>query len=309
MTHLNPSPPPPVRSALRPLRHGVRPAPISWSGLGWNLLAWILAAGVLAPFAWVLLASLKPDGHAWDLRDPLGRLGVDQYHKLLGWGWSASAGEGSGPGSFYLPLMNSLLVASTLAMGSIALCAGAGYAFACLQFRGKSALWALVLASLAVPLQVLLVPLFHLMAGAGLNDTLAGAVLPLLVSAFGVFLLRQAAVRMPRELIEAARLDGANEWQIFRHIAFPLLRPAVAALAIVAFLQGWNEFLWTRTVIHESRSEWTVPLYMAGQVGSYQIDYGLILAAAVVSYLPVLALFLAFQREFVSGLTAGAAKE
>lgn len=297
----------PVSGPVRRYRFGRPPRGPAWSALGWNLLAWSLALAMLTPFVWVLVASLRPDGRTWALNDTWDTLGFDQYRKLLGWGWSGSMG--GGPGSIYRPLMNSLLVAGSLALTSIALCAGAGYAFACLPFRGKRWLWALTLATLAVPLQVLLVPLFRLVSGVGLNDSLWGVVLPLTVSAFGVFFIRQAALRMPRELIEAARLDGADEWQIFCHVVFPLLRPAVAALAIVSFLQGWNEFLWSRTIINRSHGEFTVPVYMAAQTGGVQTDDGLLLAAAVVSYIPVLLLFWAFQREFISGLTAGAAKE
>jgi multiple sugar transport system permease protein len=177
-----------------------------------------------------------------------------------------------------------------------------GYALAKLQFAGKRALFVVVLATLMVPGVVTFVPLFVLTSNLGLVNSYPGLILPFLITPLGVFLMRQFISTLPDDLIEAARIDGASEWRIFLRVIMPLCGPAVATLTILTFLGSWNNFLWPLVVAQQEKT-YTLPVALAlYSTGQNSTQYGLLLAGATVVVLPVLAIFLIFQRRVIEGI-------
>ena len=186
----------------------------------------------------------------------------------------------------------------------------AGYAFARFRFPGRDALFLLVLATMMVPTQVNLVPLFGLMANLGWINTYAALILPGLVGAFGIFLMRQSFLAFPTELEDAALLDGLGPWGTFWRVALPLSAPALASLGIFTFVTAWNAFLWPLVVTH-SDALFTLPVGLAAFKSSFRevTDWGVLMAATAITIAPAVAAFLVGQRHFVQGLAAGAVKE
>lgn len=183
----------------------------------------------------------------------------------------------------------------------------AGYAFARKRAPGLRLLFSLCLATMMIPAQVTVIPLFLMVAGFGLVNTYTALIVPSLATAFGVFMMRQFISTLPASLFEAARLDGCNEWQIFTRIVLPLIRPALAVLGIFAFTSSWNDFLWPLVVCNR-RDMWTLPVGLASLQSEFNVDTSLLMAGASFAALPMIALFFALQRHFVSGLTVGAVK-
>jgi multiple sugar transport system permease protein len=184
----------------------------------------------------------------------------------------------------------------------------AGYAFAKLRFRGRSRLFALLLTTLIVPPQVTVLPLFLEIRGLGLVNSFAGVLVAGIATVFGIFLIRQFAVGIPDELLDAARLDGAGELRIYWTIVLPLLRPILVTLGVFTFLSTWNDFMWPLIVLTDE-SRYTLPLALANLSGEHVQDTELMLAGAVVTVLPVLLLFLAVQRHYIEGILMGGVKE
>jgi multiple sugar transport system permease protein len=177
-----------------------------------------------------------------------------------------------------------------------------GYALAKLDFPGKRVIFVLVLGTLMIPGVVTFVPLFVLVSNLGMVNTFPGLIFPFLAGPFGVFLMRQFILSLPDELIQAARVDGAGEFRIFRSIILPLCRPALATLGILTFLTSWNNFLWP-LVVAQSEEKYTLPVALAiYAIGENKSDYGLLMAGSVVIIVPVLAVFLMLQRHFVRGI-------
>ncbi|MFF4582517.1 carbohydrate ABC transporter permease [Streptomyces sp. NPDC001389] len=205
-------------------------------------------------------------------------------------------------------LLNSLLIATVYTVCAGAVCTLAGYGFAVYRFRGREALFGLLMLGLVVPAQVTLVPLFRMMADLGWLGTYQAVVLPNLALPFGVFLMRQSMATLPASLLDSGRLDGCGELRLFLRVALPPMRPALAALAIFLFLYQWNDFVWPLVVLRDGAS-FTLPVALASLQGLDETDYGAILAGTSVAALPMAAVFLALQRHFVSGLLAGAVKE
>jgi ABC-type glycerol-3-phosphate transport system permease component len=205
-------------------------------------------------------------------------------------------------------MLNSVFLSSTTAIAATLCCAMGGFALARYSFRGKALVTMLVLSVLIVPGTLLLAPTYQILFRMGLLDTYTAMILPAAAPAFGIFLFRQASLSaVPVQLMEAARIDGAGELRMFFSIALPLLRPMVGTFLLITFLGTWNNFLVPQVVLQQPEK---FPLATAiGQLrGVYYQDYGLIMAGTLVSVVPVLALFLMMQREFISGLTAGAVK-
>jgi multiple sugar transport system permease protein len=177
-----------------------------------------------------------------------------------------------------------------------------GYALAKLRFKGRNALFVVVMATLMIPGMVTFVPLFVLVTNAGLANSYPGLILPFLVSPFGVFLMRQFFLGLPDDLMDAGRVDGSGELGIFARIMLPLTRPALATLGILTFLGSWNNFLWP-LVIAQTEDKYTLPVALAlYSTGQNAQNYGLLMAGAVVVVLPVLVMFLAFQRHVTKGI-------
>jgi multiple sugar transport system permease protein len=247
---------------------------------------------VVTPFVWMILGSFKGEGElrqippTWWPQSPI----LDNYRELFG------------KQSFPRYFVNSTLVAVCVTVGNLLFCSMLGYALAKLDFRGKRVVFGLVMGTLMVPGMVTFVPLFVLVANLGLVDSYPGLILPFLVTPFGVFLMRQFIVTLPDDLLDAGRVDGAGELRIFRQIILPLCGPALATLGILTFLGSWNSFLWP-LVVAQTQDHYTLPVALAlFSTGQNQTNYGLLLAGATVVVLPILIVFLVFQRRFIEGI-------
>lgn len=204
-------------------------------------------------------------------------------------------------------LANSLGLALGATLLSLAFNVSAGYAFAKLRFAGRDLVWRLLLGLMLIPSQVAMIPLFLMLKEVGLVNTYAGVLIPSAASVFGIFLVRQYALSIPDELLEAARVDGASELRIFRSIVLPVLRPILVTLAIFAFLGSWNDFLWPLIVLTDDARQ-TLPVALASLAREHAGDSELMMAGAVVTIIPVLIVFLALQRYYLQGLLAGSVK-
>src|SRR5690606_7039988 len=198
-------------------------------------------------------------------------------------------------------IANSLLLAVVTTLVQLFTSATAAYAFSRLPFKGRGVVFAIYLATMMIPLQVLIVPLFVELKALGLINTYLGALLPTFASAFGIFLLRQAVNQVPRELDEAATLDGAGHFRIFASIILPNIRPALATLTVFAFMGSWNSFLWPLVVLRKPELQ-TLPVALASLQGQYTTEWDIVMAGSVVSILPMLALYLFAQRYIVQGV-------
>ncbi|HSO92239.1 MAG TPA: carbohydrate ABC transporter permease [Arthrobacter sp.] len=208
----------------------------------------------------------------------------------------------------YLLVLNSALVTGVIAVGQMVTAAMAGYAFANLKFRGRGALFAIVLATMMVPVQVTIVPVFMLIRGMGLSDTLLALILPAIPTAFGTFLMRQFFLGLPADLAEAAAIDGASPWRTFRSVYAPLAIPGMAIVGILAFNFHWNEFF-RPLIMTISEQNFTLPLGLVslqGNLGTGSIS--VVLAGVVLSMIPALVVFIFGQRALQDGLTAGTGK-
>ena len=205
--------------------------------------------------------------------------------------------------------MNSLIVAVLVTVCNLLFCSMVGYALAKLDFTGRSRVFGVVLIALMVPGNLLILPLYVLMNKLSLIDTYAGLVLPFAAGAFGVFLMRQFMQSVPDELLEAARIDGAGEWYIFFRIVLPLVRPALATLAIFTFLGSWNNFVWPLIATNDP-GKYTLPVALATFANDPNRTIaggnGMLMAGSLLVVLPVLVVFIALQRHFTQGIaTAG----
>lgn len=265
-----------------------------------------LALLTLIPFVWLLIASLKNTDDFFssmflpknDLTGEieLTRLTLANYARLF-----TELGIGRA-------LLNSVFLSSTTALLATLCSAAGGYALARLRFTGRKLITAAVLAALIVPPPLLLAPTYQLLYELGLLNTFTGLILPVIAPAFGVFLFRQATIQsVPTDLIEAARIDGCSEIAIFFTIVLPLVRPMVGAFMLITFLATWNNFVWPQVVL-QSADKFPLSVAVSQLKGVYKQDYGLLMAGTVVSILPPAMLFMLLQKEFISGLTAGAVK-
>ena len=208
---------------------------------------------------------------------------------------------------FHKHFLNSAFIAVVHTFSHLFLASLAGFAFAKYDFPLKNLLFLVLLGSMMVPLYTIFIPLFVLVIRLGLVNSYAGVIIPGVAGAFGIFFMKQSMEAVPGELLDSARIDGASEFRIYWQIALPLVRPALAVLAVLAFMGSWNDFVWPLVVLR-SRELQTLPVVMAGMVSLYRMEYGVVMAASLLSTLPILLLFLALQKQFVQGLTVGAVK-
>jgi len=258
----------------------------------------VLGAVVTAfPLLWMVSVSFMSPGEAARFPPPLlpSTPTLENYRQLFA---AQSAGR---------YLFNSTLVATLATVISLVINTLAGYAFAKLRFRWRERLFRGLLGALVIPAQVTMIPLFAMVKELGLVSTYGGVIVPYLASVFGIFLVRQYASSLPDELLEAARIDGASEARIFWSLVVPLLRPILVTLAILTFLATWNDFMWPLIVLTDQRL-YTLPVALAGMSREHVQDSELMMAGAVVTVLPVLALFLALQRHYIAGILAGSVK-
>jgi multiple sugar transport system permease protein len=251
----------------------------------------------LMPLLWMVSASLMAPGEASRLPPPLWPQAptLANYRELF-----ASVGIGR-------QFANSLAMAGGATLLSLCFNLAAGYAFAKLQFRGRERLFRTLLGALVIPAQVTMLPLFLMLERMGLVNTLPGVLIPWLAGVFGIFLVRQYALTIPDELLEAARIDGASEWRIFVDVVLPLLKPVIVTLALLSFLGAWNDFMWPLIVLSD-RDLQTLPVALAALSREHVSDTELMMAGAVVTVAPVLVLFLALQRFYIQGLMMGSVK-
>ncbi|NII11351.1 carbohydrate ABC transporter permease [Oleiagrimonas sp. C23AA] len=256
-----------------------------------------VAVIALFPLAWMLSVSFMQPGAASSLPPPLlpAHPTLANYARLFGY---------AGMGRY---LLNSLGIATGITLLSLAINLMAGYAFAKLRFAGREATFRTLLGALVIPAQVTMMPLFLMLKWMGLVNTYAGVAVPMLVSVFGIFLVRQYARGLPDELLEAARIDGASEARIFVQIVLPLLRPIVVTLAIFTFLASWNDFMWP-LIILTGQEHYTLPIALAALSREHVQDSELMMAGSVVTTMPVLVLFLVMQRYYIQGLLVGSVK-
>jgi multiple sugar transport system permease protein len=255
------------------------------------------AALTLLPLLWMLSASLMPAGEAAAFPPRLfpSEVTLDHYRDLF----------------TRLDLaryaFNSALLATTVTGLSLLLNSMAGYAFAKLRFRGRDRVFRALLAALVVPAQVAMLPLFLLLRELGVVNTYWGVILPGLASVFGIFLVRQFALAIPDELLDAARVDGASEWWIYGRVVLPLLKPILVTLALFTFMGVWNDFMWPLIVLTDQDLH-TLPVALANLLGEHAQDTELMMAGSVLTVLPVLVLFLALQRHYIEGIMLGSVK-
>jgi len=270
---------------------------VSARGLAVNAALALLAALTLFPLAWMVAASLMAPGEASTFPPPLlpHAATLANYRELF-----ATAGIGR-------QIVNSALVSACATVLSLLFNLIAGYAFAKLRFAGRDATFRTLLGALVIPGQVAMMPLFLMLKQMGLVNTYAGALVPWLASVFGIFLVRQYALSIPEELLEAARIDGAGELRIFTTIVLPLLKPIVVTLAVLTFLGAWNDFMWPLIVLTDRELQ-TLPVALAGLSREHVQDTELMMAGSVVTVLPVLVLFLVLQRHYMQGLLMGSVK-
>lgn len=256
-----------------------------------------LAAVFMFPFIWMLSSSLK------DKSQIFANPPVWIPHTLHWENFTQLFTERH----FGAVIVNSLFTSVTGTVGALFFCSLAGFAFAKYRFRGKGLMFGLVLASLMIPMESSLVPLFVIYRDLGLIDHLWGVILPRLTSAFGIFYMRQYCMSVENELLEAARMDGCSENRIYFRIVAPILIPAFASLGIIFFVEEWNNFLWP-TVILRSESNLTIAVAIRALQSGVRTPYNLIMSGSVISILPMLAVIFMFQKQIFSGLTDGTLK-
>lgn len=268
---------------------------------GRTVLYIALTAGAIAmlfPFVWMVATSLKPEGDIFryptDLlpRNPT----LAAYHDV----W-----ERIPFGRFFV---NSVVFASAVTLLSLFLDSLTAFALARLRFRGRELCFWIILGTLMVPFQITLIPLFVTVFQFGWLDTYQGLIVPRATNAFGIFLLRQFFITLPRDLDDAARLDGASDFRVYREVILPLSKPALATLAIFHFMANWNDFLWP-LVITTTTEMRTLPAGLTLFMGQYVIEHAVLMAGALISLLPLALAFFAAQRYFVRGVVMTGLKE
>jgi len=257
-----------------------------------------IASLLLAPFAWLLSTALKAESAdlfafppQW-IPDPIVWSNFAKAWDIL---------------PFIRYLYNTFYIAIATVLINVFLSSMTGFALARMHFRGRQFILYAVLATTMVPFQVLLIPLFIVTLKLGLVDSYAGVILPVAVNAFGIFLLRQAFSTIPKDLEDAARIDGCSDWHIFSRIMIPLVKPALATLAAFTFVSQWNDFIWPLIVL-KNRDLYTLQLGLDSLQGVFGVNWRYISAASIIALVPTVLFFLFTQRFFTKGMTAGAVK-
>jgi ABC-type glycerol-3-phosphate transport system permease component len=270
--------------------------------IGMHVVVYVVLIGISAfmvlPFAWMLASSVKPAAE------------IFAGNSFLPVHWTLHSFR-----SFFhqrdaaRALWNSFYIATSSTALSLFLCALGGYGFAKFRFPGRGVLFAFVIATIAIPFAVLVVPLFVMMRNTfHWIDTPWPLIVPWAANAFGIFFMRQYMLSIPDEILDAGRVDGASEPRIFLRIVLPVCAPALISLGIIVFIASWNNFLWPLVVL-PSPNHWTLPLVLRSLQGPPgRTPYDVLMAGSVVSTLPLVVGFLVFQRRLVSGIMAGTVK-
>jgi ABC-type glycerol-3-phosphate transport system permease component len=281
-----------------------------------GLLYLVLGVGAvlsLWPFYWMVLTSLRSYSqyYTWPPNLLPTDLTTENYQALFRSGYELALGKAkfSLAVPFYVSLENSFIIALGYVLLGLFLCSLAGFAFAKYDFPGKGVLFFLLLASMMIPQFVILIPLYVMMSRLHLVNTYIGIILPFVANAFGIFWMRQYMSTLPNELIDAAVVDGASPFQIYRKIILPLSRPALAALGFFFFMSQWNDFLWPFIMLTSER-KYTMPIFLQNMQRMVEITpYPLIMAGSTIAVIPLLIGFAIMQEQFISGLTAGSLRQ
>lgn len=278
------APPPPVAVSSTPRRRRRMTR--------WHLLLMPVALVFLFPLVQLIMTSLEPDSeiNRFPPRFLPTQLTLDGFKQLF------SESE------IVQWFTNTVIVSTTSVVSHLVLCSLAGYGFARLSFRGKSVGFIAILATIMVPTQLLMIPTYVMFSRLGIINTLSAAIVPWLASAFGVFLMRQFFLSLPKELEEAARLDGCSAYGVFWRIVLPLARPALTTLAIFTLIGSWNDLIWPLIAISDQHS-YTLQLGLADFLGTRRTQWSLLMAGNVVATLPLVLFFLFAQKQFVATMT------
>ncbi|MFF4113558.1 carbohydrate ABC transporter permease [Streptomyces sp. NPDC001714] len=245
----------------------------------------------LVPFAWALITSLRDDASI-----------TQSPTSIFAGGWSldayATAWDNHPIGTWYL---NSLVISTLAVIFTVAFCSMAGFALAFLRFRGRTLVMAVVTAGLMLPTEALVLPQFIEYRSFHLLGTFWALVLPSVAAPISVFVFHSFFRGIPTALIEAARIDGASWWRVYATVCMPICRPAVSTVAILTFIGSWNSFLWPLLVLSQTKSQ-TIPVGLASLVDPTSPQYAEIMASSVLGFIPLIAVFLVFQRQIVQGI-------
>ena len=283
-----PSLSPRLTAAPLPARRRRRMLPFS----GWHLLLAPVALLFALPLVQMVMTSFMPDTdiNTFPPRFLPSRLTLAGYQGLLG------------DSQILRWLLNTVIVTTVAVISHLVLCSLAGYGFARLRFPGRSVGFFAVLGTIMIPTQLLMIPTYVMFTRIGVINTLAAAFIPWLASAFGIFLMRQFFLSLPKDLEEAARLDGCTQLGVFWRIVLPLAKPALTTLAIFTLLGAWNDLIWPLVAIQDENS-YTIQLGLAGFQGTRRTQWSLLMAGNVVATMPLILFFLAAQKQFVATMT------
>ncbi|MBC5637654.1 MULTISPECIES: carbohydrate ABC transporter permease [Ornithinibacillus] len=262
------------------------------------ILLVLITLFMIGPFLWLLSTALKS-----------GSENIFQYPpKLLPEEPTlANFGKVLDVFPFWRYLLNSVIVAVLTVILNVLFCSLAAYPLARMNFKGKNIIFILIIATMMIPFQLLMIPVYVISLKLGLQNTYLGMVLPHVTTAFGVFLMRQAFMTVPNSLDESARMDGANSFQIWYRILIPLVKPSIVTLTIFTFVSAWGDFLWPLIIVND-QNMFTLPLGLNMLSGTFTSDWRLIAAGAIISMIPIITIFLLLQRFFISGAMKGAVK-
>ena len=279
-----------------------------WLALG---LACVI---VLSPFVWLLAAIFKDKAvfNEYVFFPPLERwssntVNLSNFSQLFHGKRGVEGTISLGRVPFWRYILNSTVYATTGTVAQLFFASLGGYALAKFDFRGKTPLMTFMLGSLTIPSVLLLAPLYKMAVDLHLVDSLFGLIVPWMVSAYGIFLFRQACMGIPDEMLDAGRIDGCSELTIYFRLAMPLVRPMAAAYCLMSFLAHWNAFFAPNVFLHDQENL-TLPIVLNMYINEYAQDYGVFLAGTALAMVPPAILFFALQKEFISGLTSGAVK-
>ena len=265
---------------------------------GVHFLLAIAAAATLMPFSWMISTSFKNGGGlftyppTWIPRDPT----LQWYAQLVR------------EVNFLVHFRNSVFVSVAITVLSLFVNSMAGYAFAKHRFRHRDKIFSFLLATMMVPGQLTMIPVFLLLKKMGFLNSFLGLIVPVCANVFGIFLIRQFMMSIPNDLIESARIDGCSEFRIYWSVVLPLCKPVLATLSIFTFIGSWNDFLWP-LIVMVREAGYTLPVALANLNGQHPTDFGLLMAAATVVVLPVLVVFLAAQKYVIRGIATTGLKE
>jgi ABC-type glycerol-3-phosphate transport system permease component len=262
-----------------------------------NIVLLLLVALTIIPFLYMVLSAFKPNAEIFGTP-------ITFFPVHFTWANMTTLITGF---PFLRWALNTAIVAVVGTLGSVLLSSLAGFAFAKYNFRGKNVLFILTLATLLIPSQVMLVPQFEIIRILHWFNTYQALIVPRLVTAFGIFLMRQYTLSVSNELLDAARVDGATEIAIWWNIVLPLVRPGLAVLAILSFTNLWNDFFWP-LIVTTDPNMFVVNLGLSSLVGPYDYQYGILLSGSVLASLPLVIMFVIFQRQFIQGFSEGSFK-